>query len=118
MGMKIITNNDVELFEIRVKSYLNLSPRMIILCLNHHYESGEILDDYQKFDFNCLIEAIKRSPIDDSQVFIQKDDILHLNGPFRLDNHPDHGFGIHISWELKQAISKFQTGNHWRIIGG
>lgn len=110
--------NDSELYGIRVNSYLNLSPRMMILCLNYHYECGETLDDHQRFDFNCLIQAIKRSPIDDSQVFIEDDNKLRLNGPFRLDNHPDHGFGIHINWELKQGISKFQAGNHWKIIGG
>jgi len=116
--MSCLNIDDSKLYEIRVNSYLNLSPRIIILCLNHHYESREMLDDYQKFDFDCLIEAIKRSPIDDSQVFIEKNNKLLLNGPFRLDNHPEYGFGIHISWELKQGISKFQTGNHWRIIGG
>ena len=104
--------------EKRIEAYLAMSPYMVIMALNHHHESGDILDTYQKFDFECLIEALERSKIDCSEVFIKEDNLFGLNGPFRLDNHPGHGFGIHISWELKLGISKFQAGNHWKIIGG
>jgi len=102
----------------KIEAYLAMSPRISLLALNHHYESGEILDNYQKLDLDCLIEAIQRSPIDASQLFTEADGKRKLNGPFRLDNHPDHGFGIYMSWKLKLGISKFQNGLHWRIIGG
>ena len=102
--------------EKRIDAYLAMSPKIVIIALNHHHESGDILDTYQKFDFKCLIEALERSNIDCSEVFIKEDNLFELNGPFRLDNHPDHRFGIHISWELKLGISKFQAGNHWKII--
>jgi hypothetical protein len=95
-----------------------MSPQILILSLNHHYDNENKTDGLQRFDLSCLIEAIKRSPIDDSQLLIKEENQFKLNGPFRLDNHPDHGFGIHISWKLKKGISKFQTGNHWKIIGG
>ena len=110
--------NDNNLYENRVSSYLNMSPQILILSLNYHYDNEDKTDDLQKFDLNCLIEAIKRSPIDNSQLLIKGENKFKLNGPFRLDNHPDHGFGIYISWKLKKGISKFQTGNHWKIIGG
>jgi len=104
--------------EEKIDAYLSMSPKILLLALNHHYESGEILDSYQKFDLECLIQAIKRSSIDASQLFTEAEEQRKLNGPFRLDNHPDHGFGIHIFWKLKLGISKFQNGLHWRIIGG
>ena len=102
----------------RIEAYLAMSPCISLLALNHHYDAGEILDNYQKFDLDCLIEAIQRSPIEASQLFTEVDGQRKLNGPFRLDNHPDHGFGIYMSWKLKLGISKFRNGHHWRIIGG
>ena len=100
----------------KIQGYLTMSPRISLLALNHHYESGEILDNYQKFDLDCLIEAIQRSPIDASQLFTEVDGQRKLNGPFRLDNHPDHGFGIYMSWKLKLGISKFQNGLQPTIV--
>ena len=101
----------------RIDAYLALPPKIIILSLNHHYESSDSFDEYQKEDFECLIEALKLSKIDCSDILDKEGKNLKLNGPFRLDNHPDHGFGIYISWELKQTISEFRNGYHWRIIG-
>ena len=101
----------------RIEAYLVLPPKIIILSLNHHSQTLDSFDEYQRFDFECLIEALKISKIDCSDIFDEEGNNLQLNGPFRLDNHPDHGFGIHISWELKQGISKFRSGKHWKIIG-
>tara|TARA_B100001093_G_C26795619_1_gene1000942 strand:- start:476 stop:814 length:339 start_codon:yes stop_codon:yes gene_type:complete len=101
----------------RIEAYLVMPPKIIILSLNHHCESLDSFDEYQKFDFECLIAALKTSNIDCSDIFDKEGDSLQSYGPFRLDNHPDHGFGIYISWELKQTISEFRNGYHWRIIG-
>ena len=94
-----------------------MSPKILLLALNYHYESGENLDFYQKFDLECLLEALEISEIDCSEIISGGRINSQINGPFRLDNHPDYGFGIHISCELKQGISKFRSGKHWRIIG-
>ena len=103
--------------EERVASYTHMSPKILLVALNYHYESGENLDFYQKFDLECLLEALEISEIDCSEIISGGRINSQIKGPFRLDNHPDYGFGIHISWELKQGISKFRSGKHWRIIG-
>ena len=38
----------------KIEAYLAMSPRISLLALNHHYEAGEILDNYQKFDLNKI----------------------------------------------------------------
>ena len=45
--------------EERVASYTHMSPKILLLALNYHYESGENLDFYQKFDLECLLEALE-----------------------------------------------------------
>ena len=108
--------NDNKLYENRVSSYLNMSPQILISSLNYHYDNEDKTDDLQKFDLNCLIEAIKRSPIDNSQLLIKGENKFKLNGPFRLDNHPDHelakkilpkGCGAVFTFEIKGG---FESG--------
>ena len=103
--------------EERVTSYTNMSPQILLLALNYHCESRENLDFYQEFDRDCLLKALEISEIDCSEIISEGKINSQINGPFRLDNDPDYGFGIYISWELKQGISKFRSGKHWKIVG-
>tara|TARA_B110000003_G_scaffold130605_1_gene132727 strand:+ start:4687 stop:5031 length:345 start_codon:yes stop_codon:yes gene_type:complete len=103
-------------FEERVNSYLGLCPEIIVLTLNYYHSTGEICDSHKKFDYDCLIESLKRSKMDTSVIFKKEGGQLILNGPFGLDYHPEYGFGIYNHWEMKITTSKFDSGNHWKII--
>ena len=91
-----------EQFESKVNAYLHMAPQIMVESLNYHYKSKEKRkktpvyydskfktvvsnsDEWEDFDYRCLLEAIQRSELDGSKIFLEKDGKKILNGPFRL----------------------------------
>lgn len=91
-----------EQFESKVNAYLQMAPQIMIESLNYHFHSQEKqrktpnhydnefermvsnYDEWEEFDRICLLEALQRSQLDCSQIFLNTDESRILNGPFRL----------------------------------
>ena len=91
-----------EQFESKVNAYLQMAPQIMIESLNYHFHSQEkrrktpnyhdneferIIsnsDEWEDFDRRCLLEALQRSQLDCSQIFLNTGESRILNGPFRL----------------------------------
>ena len=91
-----------EQFESKVNAYLQMAPQIMIESLNYHFHSQEKqrktpnhydnefermvsnYDEWEEFDRICLLEALQRSQLDCSQIFLNTDESRILNGPFKL----------------------------------
>jgi hypothetical protein len=117
-----------EEFESKVEAYLHMAPQIMIESLNYHFHSQERTrktpkhydsfskrivsnsDEWEDFDFNCLLEALQRSQLNCSQIFLNTGESRILNGPFRLNYFNGHRLGP----------SKFTltSNKKFNIIGG
>ena len=100
-----------EEFESKVEAYLHMAPQIMIESLNYHFHSQEKKrktpnhydsfskrivsnsDEWEDFDFNCLLEALQRSQLNCSQIFLNTGESRILNGPFRLNYFNGHRLG-------------------------
>ena len=81
----VATKDATESFERRVAAYLEMQPAIIVVVLNFHFEQRGVFNQSRLFDLECFTEAIRRSPIDTSEIFSEEGKIVINDGPFKSE---------------------------------
>ena len=72
--------------ERRISAYLEMHPVMIVAALNAHQRTRADFNQSKFFDRKALAEALHRSPIDASEIFVNSTwyDGISWKAPFAL----------------------------------
>jgi len=68
-----------------VAAYLEMPPAIMVVVLNFHFKQRGVFNQSRSFDFRCLTEALRRSPIDTSKILSEKGQIVTDDGLFRSE---------------------------------
>ena len=76
-------------FERRVSAYLEMHPIMVVAALNVHQSTRAAFNQSKFFDCNALAEALRRSPLDTSEIFTHSTwyDGISWEAPFILTDN-------------------------------
>ena len=81
----VVKKDATESFERRVAAYLEMPPAIMVVVLNFHFKQRGVFNQSRSFDFRCLTEALRRSPIDTSKILSEKGQIVTDDGLFRSE---------------------------------
>ena len=59
----------IQAMENRITAYLEMHPIMVVAALNVHRRTRAAFNQAKFFDRKCLAEALRRSPLDTSEIF-------------------------------------------------
>ena len=94
----MVTKNATESFERRVAAYLQMPPAIMVVVLNFHFKQRGVFNQSRLFDLRCFTEALRRSPIDTSEILSEKEQIVMDGGPFRSE-YKGMG-GMNSDWKI------------------